>query len=113
MLLTGEVHNENIKQEVVAHTYSIQGVRQVVDETVIAGKTGFLSRTSDSWLTTKVKTRLGAKMGVDANRIKVVSEHGNIYLMGIVTRAEALTATELARGVRGVVRVVKVFEYKN
>ncbi|MGH1541839.1 MAG: BON domain-containing protein [Arenicella sp.] len=112
LLLTGEVHTEEMKQEVVAFANSIKPVRQVVDETHISGKTGFLARTSDSWLTTKVKTKLTAKMGADANRVKVVSERGNVYLMGIVTEDEAFRATEAARSVRGVARVIKVFEYK-
>ena len=111
LLLTGEVLTETVKQDLTTYGNSIQGVRQVVDETSISGKTGFFSRTSDTWLTTKVKTRLVSKMGADANRIKVVSEHGSVYLMGIVTQAEAERATALARNVRGVVRVVKVFEY--
>lgn len=111
LLLTGEVSNESIKQQIIAKANNIDGVRQVVDETRVAGKTGFLSRTSDTWVTGKVKGKMVAKMGARANRIKVISEHGNVYLMGIVTKSEAEEATNIARSVRGVVRVVKVFEY--
>jgi osmotically-inducible protein OsmY len=112
LLLTGEATSEEIKQEVVNYANRIYGARQVVDETRVSGKTGLLSRTSDSLLTGKVKSTLLLKMKTTANQIKVVSEHGNVYLMGIVTDAEATRATEIARTVGGVVRVVRVFEIK-
>lgn len=111
LLLTGEIDDEQIKQDVVAHMNSIQGVRQVVDETTITGKTALLSRGHDTWITSKVKSRLLIKTGIDSNRVKVITTRGTVYLMGIVTREEADTATELTRAVRGVARVVKVFEY--
>ena len=91
---------------------TIQGVRQVVDETTIDGKSALLSRSNDGWITTKLKSKLLVKTGLDANRIKVVTTRSTVYLMGIVTQAEALGATEIARSVRGVSRVVKVFEYQ-
>ena len=111
LLLTGEVPNEQVKQQITNYANSIEGVRQVVDEMRIAGKTAMMSRTNDTWLTTKVKSLLIKEMYLDANRIKVLSEYGNVYLMGIVTAAEADQATSIASSVRGVVRVVKVFEY--
>jgi len=111
LLITGEVDDENIKQAMVARFRGIDGVRQLVDETSITGKTALLARTNDAWITTRVKTRLLAKTGFDANRIKVITTRGSVYLMGIVTQEEADKATELARTVKGVARVVKVFEY--
>lgn len=111
LLLSGEIDNEQTKQEIVTHMNTIQGVRQVVDETTITGKTALLTRTNDTWITSKVKSRLLIKTGLDSNRVKVITTRGTVYLMGIVTREEADTATELTRAVRGVARVVKVFEY--
>jgi len=111
VLLTGEAQNPQIKNQVIAYIEQIDGVRQVVDETEIAGKTGLISRTNDGWLTAKVKTRLYAETGFDANRVKVVTEHGTVYLMGLVTQAEASRAVDVVRHIDGVVRVVKVFEY--
>jgi len=113
VLLTGEVLNQNQKDRIASYAKSVGGVRQVVNELRIAGKTAMFSRANDTWLTSKVKTQLFAKTNLDANRIKVVSEYGNVYLMGIVTRQEAETATEITRNIGGVVRVVKVFEYTN
>jgi osmotically-inducible protein OsmY len=111
VLITGEARNIQVKNQVLDYARQVEGVRQVVDETEIAGKTGMMSRTTDSWLTTKVKSTLYAKSGFDANRIKVVTERGTVYLMGVVTREEANQAVEIVRYIDGVVRVVKVFEY--
>jgi len=99
LLLTGETTSEQIKQEVATYANNIKGVRQVIDESRISGKTGLLSRTNDTWITSKVKTKLVLKMGTTANRIKVVSEFGQVYLMGLVTQAEADKATDIARSV--------------
>lgn len=111
VLLTGEAQNAAVKNRVVDYIQQIEGVRQVVDQTEIAGKTALISRANDGWLTTKVKTRLYAETGLDATRVKVVTERGTVYLMGLLTRAEASRAIEIARHIDGVVRVVKVFEY--
>ena len=111
LLLSGEIDDPQIKQDIVAFMNNIQGVRQVVDETTITGKTALLTRTNDTWITSKVKSRLLIKTGLDSNRVKVITTRGTVYLMGIVTQEEANTATDLTREVRGVARVVKVFEY--
>ncbi len=113
LLLTGEIVSDTAKKEIFDYAKQIQGVRQVVDEATIAGKTSLIARTNDAWITTKVKTKLIANKGIGANRIKVVSERGNVYLMGIVKQTEAESATAIARSVGGVQRVVKVFEYIN
>jgi len=111
LLVTGEIHSEEFKPEVISNLRNIEGVRQLVDETTITGKSTLGTRTNDTWITTKVKSRLVFKTGIDASRIKVVTVRGNVYLMGIVTNEEANRATELVRLVNGVKRVVKVFEY--
>ncbi len=112
LLLTGEIDSETLKPTLIEKLSSIQGVRQVVDETTITGKTRLWARTNDALITSRVKTRLLLKTGLKANRVKVVTTRGSVYLMGIVTRAEADKATEHTQTVRGVKRVVKVFEYQ-
>jgi osmotically-inducible protein OsmY len=112
LLITGEIDSETLKPALIEKLSSIQGVRQVVDETSITGKTRLWARTNDALITSRVKTRLLLKTGLSANRVKVVTTRGSVYLMGIVTRAEADRATEYTQTVRGVKRVVKVFEYK-
>ncbi len=113
LLLTGEIDDETLKPAIITKLSSITGVRQVVDETTITGKTKLWSRTNDAWISSKVKSRLVLKTGLNANRVKVVTTRGSVYLMGIVTREEADRATELTQTVRGVKRVVKVFEYQD
>lgn len=111
LLITGEIDSEQLKQQIVGKLGSFQGVRQVVDESTISGKAKLRTRANDSWITSKVKSRLVLKTGIDANRVKVVVTRGSVYLMGIVTQEEADRATHLARNIKGVNRVVKVFEY--
>lgn len=111
VLVTGEANNIQVKSQVLDYIQNLEGVRQVVDESEITGKSGFVSRTNDTWLTTKVKTTLYAKTGFDANRVKVVTERSTVYLLGVVTKAEADQAVDVVRYIDGVERVVKVFEY--
>lgn len=111
VLLTGETPTKNLQEQVIAHARKQPEVRQIVNEMAISGKTTITSRANDTWLTTKVKTKLFQTANLDATRVKVVSEHGNVYLMGMVTRVEGNAAAEAARRVGGVSRVVKVFEY--
>lgn len=111
LLITGEIDDESMKQRIIEKLGSIDGVRQLVDETTITGKTAMLARSNDAWITSKVKSRLLLKTGLDANRVKVVTTRGSVYLMGIVSQPEGDKATELARQIKGVARVVKVFEY--
>ena len=111
LLITGEINSQTNKQEITNRLSAITGVRQLVDETTITGKTALLARTNDAWITTKVKSQLLLKTGLDANRVKVITSRGSVYLMGIVTQTEANTATASARSVKGVARVIKIFEY--
>jgi len=111
LLMTGEVTDEETKQVLVSKFSGIKGVRQVVDETSVDNKTPILKRSNDLWIANKVKSRMVLKTGLDANRIKVITTRGTVYLMGIVTQEEAEKATEIAKTTRGVKRVVKVFEY--
>ncbi len=109
LLLTGEVATEQQKQRVEAIANSYQGVSQIVNQLDIAGKSSLTSRTNDALITAKVKTELIRNKIVDATNIKVVTERGVVYLLGIVTPIEGETAIELAKKVSGVVRIVKVF----
>lgn len=111
VLLTGEVPNEDLRELVLAQTRDLNDIRQVLDEMRIAGKSTVGSRMNDTWITSKVKSQLVSKISVEANRTKVVTEYGNVYLMGLVTRDEGDIAAQTARNVAGVSRVVKVFEY--
>ena len=111
VLLTGETPSESLRQRAAEAVSKLNKVRKVHNEIVVAAPSSMLSRSSDTWITGKVKTLLLKHQHLDAARVKVVSENGIVYLMGLVTQTEADTATEIARKVQGVQRVVKVFEY--
>ena len=111
VLLTGEVSNDSQRQyaEKLAKTNS--RTLTVVNEIQLAGTTSLTSRTNDSLITTKVKATLVNAPGVKANTVKVVTEAGKVYLLGLVTRSEADAAVAATQTVGGVTHIVKVFEY--
>lgn len=111
ILLTGQVPDNEMRALAGRTAQQVHSVRQVYNELQVRGSTTVLARTSDSWLTTKVKSVLLASKEVDSGRIKVITENGVVYLMGLLTRQEAENAAELARTVGGVQKVVKAVEY--
>jgi osmotically-inducible protein OsmY len=111
VLLTGSVPNEAVKGEVGAVVLEVPSVRNIQNELFVSGTSSFVSRSNDGLLSTRVKGRLVQNKNVGANHVKVVTEHGSVYLMGLVTRAEADEAAQTAATTGGVERVVKVFEY--
>lgn len=113
VLLTGEAPSEVLRDNAVELVRHVDNVRRVHNEIVIAAPSPIKSRNQDAWITTKVKTKLIATKDVSANSVKVVTENGSVYLMGLLTRAEADAATEAARHVDGVSRVVTLFEYQD
>ncbi|GAB6050749.1 hypothetical protein JCM16106_15980 [Hydrogenophilus islandicus] len=111
VLLTGEVPNESARQRAEALARNTKNVRSVVNELVIAPPSTLGARTNDTSITTQVKARLVGNRDVRAHLIKVVTEGGVVYLMGLVTRREGEAATYVARTTSGVKRVVRVFEF--
>lgn len=112
-LLTGEAPSEELRNTAVELARHVDNVRRVHNEIVIAAPSPTKSRSQDAWITTKVKTKLMATKGISARSVKVVTESGSVYLMGLLTRAEADIATEVARHIDGVSRVVTLFEYQD
>ena len=111
VLLTGEVPDQQAIDRILDIAKSHHYTRQVVNRIELAGRTNMASRINDGWLTGRVKTALVVSGTVDPTRFKVVTERANVYLMGLVTSAEATEAVMIVRSVPGVVRVIKVFEY--
>jgi osmotically-inducible protein OsmY len=111
VLITGEVRDEAMKRAVEAEVRSISNVESVINELEIAGPSSYTSRSSDTLITSKVKISLADKKTVSANSFKVVTERGNVYLMGLVTQREGNIAADVAKGVSGVMKVTKMFEY--
>ncbi|HJP09894.1 MAG TPA: BON domain-containing protein [Arenicellales bacterium] len=111
VLLTGEVPSQRNIDTILDIAKSHNHTRQVINRIELAGRTNMTSRANDSWLTARVKTAVAASGTLDATKLKIVTERANVYLMGLVTRAEAAAAVDIVRTVPGVVRVIKVFEY--
>lgn len=113
VLLVGQVSSGDDRETATQVAQAVQNVRQVHNELTVSGAISFLARTNDSWLTSKIKTKYAFRGDVDAGRIKVVTEAGVVFLLGLVTRDEADIAVEVARNTGGVQKIVRVFEYIN
>ena len=110
VLLTGETASDADRTAVEQTVAKIENVRSVVNELATMGSSSLTARSNDTILTSKVKANHVDAKDLQANAIKVVTERGTVFLMGRVTEREATRATELARGVSGVQKVVRVFE---
>ena len=111
ILLTGEVPDAAAKAKAELLIKEIENVRTITNEIVVGTKSSLSSRSNDTYLTSKVKTKFVTENKFKANYVKVVTENSVVYLLGIVTKAEADDATAIASNTDGVVKVVKVFEY--
>jgi osmotically-inducible protein OsmY len=111
VLITGEVTNDTVRRQVESLIGRVENVRAVVNELAIGPASSTGDRASDALLVAKVKASMVDTEDVFANVYKVVGERGTVYLMGRVTQREAKRATDVVRGVSGVKRVVRVFEY--
>jgi osmotically-inducible protein OsmY len=112
VLLTGEAPDAAAKAQIEKIVREITNVRGVVNEIQILGASSYSARGNDSYITSKVKARfIDSGRAFSANHVKVVTESSVVYLLGLVTRAEAEAAVEIARTTGGVQKVVRVFEY--
>jgi len=111
VLLSGEVLSAELRRRAVDIVRNLPKVRRVHNEIRIKDLTGFQSRSRDGWITSKIKARMLATKGFDSDRVKVLTEEGTVFLMGLVSRQQGRQAAEIARNVDGVRQVVKLFEY--
>ena len=111
VLLTGEALSRAERDTIVDIVRRLDKVRRVHNEIRIADLTDFSSRTNDTWITSKVKTKMLATKGFDSTRVKVLTEDGTVFLMGLVSKEVGNQAAAITREISGVKRVVKVFEY--
>lgn len=111
VLLCGEVESDDLKTRAGEIAENVVNVRAVHNELTVGPATSLARRSSDSWLTTKVKTKLLAHGAIDSTRIDVTTENGVVYLMGTISREQARYAVEVTQTVDGIDKIVKVFEY--
>lgn len=111
VLITGQVPSEELKRRATEIVRKIANVRTVHNELRIKAPESFLSGTNDAWLTTKTKSMLLAEKDLTSHHVKVITENGDVFLMGMVTRDEAKKAINVVREIDGVETVIEVFEY--
>lgn len=113
VLLTGETPNPYLRAQAEEIAKSFREATRVYNQITIQGPTSTLTRTSDSWITTKIKGELLTAENLSSSSIKVITENGVVFLMGTVTRQQAEMAVDISRQVAGVQKVVKIFQYTN
>jgi len=114
VLLVGQVESEELKAKATEiASQASSKIRRIHNELEVAGKTGLLARGNDTWLTTKIRTQMLANAEVPSGQVRIVTENGSVFLMGLISEVDGERAADLARNVSGVTRVVKVFEYIN
>jgi osmotically-inducible protein OsmY len=111
VLLTGEATKASISVFAEKLALSTYGVKHVYNEIILTNPASTWIKGRDAWITGYVRSQLMAEKALSSSAIHVVTENGNVYLLGLVTRQQASIAVNVARHVRGVSRVVKVFEY--
>jgi osmotically-inducible protein OsmY len=110
LLLTGQAPNQNLVESASQLVRGIQGIKDVQNQIRVGNPISFTTRSRDSWITTRVKSLLVADKEISALNIKVITESGEVFLMGLVSSSEADKAVEISRHVNGVSRVIKAFE---
>ena len=111
VLLAGQTPRADLKQMAEQAAAAVQKVKKVNNEIQVMSPSSLLARNNDAWLTTKIKSQMLTDSSIPATRIKVITENGIVYLLGLLTQQEATQATNLVQGVSGVQKIVKLFEY--
>ena len=109
-LLTGEVRSEADRARATLLAQSQENVKDVVNDLLVGAPSSLTQRTKDTVITGQVKAAFLDAKDLQSNAVKVITERGVVYLMGRVTTREAQRATDIARGIGGVAKVVRVFE---
>lgn len=111
VLLVGQTSKQRYSYEAVRAARNVTGIKRIYNRIEIAQPASLSQISNDTWLTTKIKAAMVSEKGLHASQIKVITENGIVYLMGIVNQSEARLATNISSQVPGVKRVIKLFEY--
>jgi len=111
VLLVGQAPTPALHRRAYRITRSVRHVRRIFNQITLEHPTPPTTRTNDTWITTKVKAALLGKKGLHSTQIKVVTENGTVFLMGLTSMQQAKLAANTTRRVHGVIKVVKLFEY--
>ncbi|MCL1156288.1 divisome-associated lipoprotein YraP [Shewanella inventionis] len=111
VLLIGQAPNSMLRDKAIKVVQDLEIGGKIHNQIRIGTPTSFTTRSNDTWVTTKVKGRMLNEKSLDITRIKVITENGEVFLLGLIDRKQAELAVEIARNTAGVRKVVKVFEY--
>ncbi|MDA1371606.1 MAG: BON domain-containing protein [Proteobacteria bacterium] len=114
VLMIGQVESQALKDRAtVIASQASSKIKRIHNELEVSESTSLLSKSNDTWIATKVRTLMLTNRDVPSDQVRVITENGSVYLMGLISQVEGDHAANLARNVSGVTRVVKVFEYIN
>lgn len=113
ILLIGQVPQEELKEMAKNLAMGVNGVTDIYNEIRIGTPITIGQISKDSWITTQIKSKMLVSAEVKASNIKVITENGEVFLMGTVTQQQANAAADIARNISGVKKVIKVFVYLN
>ena len=113
VLLAGQTPRSELKGQAEQAARKVQGITKIHNEIQVLQPTSLLARSNDSLLTTKIKAQMVTDASVPGSRIKVITENGIVYLLGLVSRQEAQQAANLVQSTSGVQKIVKLFQYTN
>jgi osmotically-inducible protein OsmY len=111
VLLVGQTPSASLRVLAEKIAQNTKGVVRVYDEITIGNPLPMTQRTKDTWITSQVRSSMLTKKGLESGSIRIVTENGVVYLMGIVSTEQASLAVDVARRVNGVKKVVKIFQY--
>lgn len=111
VLLTGQVASSELRELAAKTANKVNKVRQVYNELAVDAKAGFFSGAKDSWIASKIKSKLLFDKNIESDRVRVIVENQIVYLMGRLTQAQAQQITETVRTTKGVAKVVRALEY--
>ncbi len=113
VLLTGQATTVDGRQLAETLAKNVPDVTKVYNQLTINGRSSSLTSASDAWITAKIKSQMLATKDLQSGTIRVVTENGTVYLLGIVSQEQGNMAVDIARKVSGVQKVVKIFQYQN
>ena len=111
VLLAGQVPHETVSMQLASAAKDMKYVRLVFNKITVGKPTSFRQHSKDTWVTARIRTDLLSKSGFKSTQISVMTEDNVVYLMGKVSRQQATMAADVARKIKGVKQVVKLFEY--
>ena len=113
VLLAGQVQTQALKTKATEVVRKIRDVRRIYNELEVSAPSSAMSRTSDSWITVKVKSWMLGSSEIEGGRVKVVTENGTVFLMGLASQEEEKRIVTMASGISGAQRVVSLLELIN